>query len=425
MRSRAGWLTILEIVLVVALSCVSIRAFSASFAYDHLANWVSGVSGISSTELFLILSSLLSLIGAFVALRGWKGGITLFALMLFMVCSPSILAFSQKKWFAFSGGKPSWDTSLTLAEMLAEGVLIILGCLVLYYISWFREMKNDLLDRGSEQTEADQAYIESHRFFYEVLLVIITTIILTATMAYGLRYALRGLINDVPIVVLLVGLGSCLTIMGVLYFYLRRAGVRPIDEASTIKFEWVNDIPDFGGEREAYPKKETQSLKIEDQKLADQSPAPNIVLNEVAEQYYSKFNKIGWVKWIEWLDDSFNEKVKGEITIEKSETIVFCKSFGFWSAPSIMRWQSPDFKKRERLYLSSLVATDRRLIIRYGPTRKKTFLIIIYKDITGINETSSGSLSISTKNERIDFIDVEKEAEETISDFIVAVCRLS
>ncbi len=425
MRSIKDRFIILEIILVVALSSVSIRAFSASFAYDHLSDWVSDVSGIAGIEILLIFASILALIGVLVTLRGWRGGILLYALMLFITCSPSILAFSQKRWFAFSGGEPSWDTSLTLAEMMAEGILIVLGCLVIYYITWFREIKGDFLERGSEQVEADQSHLESHRFLFDILLAILTTILIVATMAFVLRYAIRELINDLPVVVLFVGLGSCLIIMGVLYFYLKKAGIRPVKVTETIGYKWEKDITDLGVEYERYLKEETQSLKIRDHTLADQTYVPEPVLSVIADRYYSKFNRIGWVQWIEWLYDSLSGKMEGVISIEKNEKIVFGKDFSYWSAPSIEHWQLPDLKKRERFYLSSLVATERKLIIRYGSLRKKDFIIVFYKDIIEINETSGGNLSITTNNERIDFVSLEKEAKELIVDFLVVICKSS
>ena len=210
-----------ELALIAALSGSGTYAFVNSNVYDL----VNGFAAAINLPIPIILWGLLFLFGAFnITIRGQgSGGFIFFVTLLSL---PSILSHNILNWLSIAGLEFTLSTGLSLYEVLALGVFIITGYVVLNRMHLFRHAQRSMIARGTEPVEIESVTFNS----YLVLVVaIIAALVVTLTIAFlsrNLELMVLDYIREIPWNVVFIGIGCTLLLAGYLYWFGARRRIK-------------------------------------------------------------------------------------------------------------------------------------------------------------------------------------------------------
>jgi len=228
MRPRITMISIAELVLIAALSGSGTYAFINSSIYVWVKEFGEAIN-LPVSSIPVLLWGLLSLYGVFkITIRGQGSGS--FVFFVFLLSLPSILSHNILNWLGISGLEFTLSTSLGFYEMLALGVLIITGYVVLNRMHLFRQARRNLAERGANPVD-----IESVTFNSYLMLILATAAALVATIAIAflsrnLELLVLDHIRAMPWNVVFIGIG-CILLLAV-YLYWLGARRRTKDQSS-------------------------------------------------------------------------------------------------------------------------------------------------------------------------------------------------
>ncbi len=216
MRSRLTMVGIAELALIAALSGSGTYAFISSSIYV----WVKGFGeaiNLPVSSIPIILWGLLSLYGVFnITIRGQGSGGFIF--FVFLLSLPSILSHNILNWLGISGLGFTLSTSLSFYEMLAPGVFIITGYIILDRMHLFRQARHNLTTRGANPVDIESVTFNS---YLVLVLAIVAALVVTTAIAFlsrNLELLVLDSIRIMPWNVVFIGIGCVLLLAAYLYW---------------------------------------------------------------------------------------------------------------------------------------------------------------------------------------------------------------
>jgi len=251
-------LTVLQVLIIAAMSCAATYTFYMSFAYPHMRDAVAGIPDSPQTRAVLLILTVA--VGAACAIRrDWLLAATWTSIMLtlsellplygglgtslallgmllvlrasllwaflgiaFAFCFPSLMAFSSADWF-WSIRDLDWETELGSAAMAALFGVLVAGHLVLRHVTLSKRSKADLVSQGFDPGDVETMLAGKLRLATLALLgaSLVTAVIVGA--AIGLDRVVGEGVSDFPLKPVLFGVGgSAIMIAAVYYVLLRR-----------------------------------------------------------------------------------------------------------------------------------------------------------------------------------------------------------
>jgi len=248
-------ITVIETLIVTAMSCAAAYTFYMSFAYPHMKDTVADIPQTLGTRTVLLVATLG--IGALCAIgKEWLLAATWAVIMLtlselvplyiglgasltflgmllviraalvwgflgilFAFYFPSLMAFSSADWF-WSVPDLDWEAELNSASMAALFGFLIVGHLALRYTTQSKRSRTELLSQGFDATDIEALWAGKLSLAVLVLVgaSLITTLILVA--AIGLDRVVGGHVGDSPIKPVLAGIGGSAILIAAVYYVL-------------------------------------------------------------------------------------------------------------------------------------------------------------------------------------------------------------
>jgi len=228
MRSRITVFGITELVLITALSGIGTYAFMNSSVYSWVRNF-GEVLNLPLSYVPIVIWGLLSLYGVFniTLRRQGSGGFVFFVTLLSL---PSILSHNTLNWLGMSGSEFTLSTSLSFYEMLALGVLIITGYVVLNCMHLFRQARRNLTGRGANPADIESVTLSSYLVLFLAIAAALVVTIAIAFLSRNLELLVLDRIRAMPWNVVFIGIG-CVLLLAV-YLYWLGARRRTKDQPS-------------------------------------------------------------------------------------------------------------------------------------------------------------------------------------------------
>jgi hypothetical protein len=215
-NARLSIVGISELALIAALAGSGTYAFINSSIYVGIKRLMEAIN-FPVSYLPIMLWGLLSLYGVInIIVRVQSSGRFIF--LIFLLSLPSILSHNILNWPGIIGVEFTLSTSLGFYEVLALGVFIITGYVVLNRIHLIRHTERSLTARGADPVEVKNAAFHSH---LTLILCIVVASGVTAAIAFvarSLELLTLGHLRHMPWNVLVVGIGCILLLSGYLYW---------------------------------------------------------------------------------------------------------------------------------------------------------------------------------------------------------------
>jgi hypothetical protein len=205
-----------ELALIAALGGSGTYAFINSSIYVDIKGFAEAVN-LPVSYIPILLWGLISLYGVFnITIRGQgSGGFIFFVTLLSL---PSILSHNILNWLSIAGAEFTLSTSLGFYEVLALGVFIITGYVVLNRMYLFRHTQHNLTARGADPVEIESVTFNS---YLVLVLAIIAALVVTVAIAFlsrNLELLVLAHIREIPWNVVFIGVGCVLLLAGYLYW---------------------------------------------------------------------------------------------------------------------------------------------------------------------------------------------------------------
>lgn len=208
-------------VLIAALGGIGAYAFLASSAYDAVRNFSEAHTIGFMPYLPLIIWSIITSFGILnIVFANRDSGSFIWLVVIFSL--PSLLAHNTVEWQKIFGFNLKLTTSLSFNSMLALGVLIIAGYIILDYLRVFRQAGQKMTER--QVTPADIENVNnfsSLSLFLAVLSAIAATALVTF-LSYSLENLALGFMQRLPWNTVLIGMFCLLLIAFYLYWLFAR-----------------------------------------------------------------------------------------------------------------------------------------------------------------------------------------------------------
>lgn len=221
MRPYAAMLNTVELALVAALAGAGSYAFLDSSAYDAVSQYGARNNIGFMPYLPLIIWSVLTVFGVVSIVLSKRGSGT-FIWLVTIFSLPSLLGQNTIDWPGILGLNFKLTTSLGFAGMLAIGIFIITGYIVLDYLRAFKNSEQRLADRGVSNNDIESV----SGFSYLALLAAIggglAATVVVAFLARHLELLTLDYIRKMPWNIVFIGLFCFL----LLAFYLYWLGAR-------------------------------------------------------------------------------------------------------------------------------------------------------------------------------------------------------
>jgi hypothetical protein len=205
-----------EIALIAALSGSGTYGFVNSSLYVDIRSLLEAVD-FPVSYVPILLWGLLSLYGFInITIRARSSGRFIF--FVFLISLPSILSHNILDWPGIIGVDFTLSTSLGFYQVLALGVFIITGYVVLNRIHLIRHTQRSLTTRGANPVEVRSVASNSHLM---LVLSVVVALVVTAAIAFvarSLELLTLGYMSHVPWNVLIIGIGCILLLSGYLYW---------------------------------------------------------------------------------------------------------------------------------------------------------------------------------------------------------------
>lgn len=216
MRARLSIVGISELALIGALAGTGTYAFVNSCVYVDVKRLIEAVN-LPVSYIPILLWGLLSVYGLFnITIRGRGSGGFIF--FVFLLALPSILSHDILNWPGIVGAEFTISTSLAFYQVLALGVFVVTGYVLLNRLHLFRQTQRSLIARGADPVEIRSVAFSSH---LTLALAVVVALAVTAAIAFvsrNLELMTLGYIRHTPWNVMAIGIGCILLLSGYLYW---------------------------------------------------------------------------------------------------------------------------------------------------------------------------------------------------------------
>ena len=221
MKPFSAIMSAAELALIAALGGIGAYAFLSSSVYDAVRKYGESHNFAFMLYLPLIIWGLLSVFGMLnIILRNRGSGSFIRLVVIF--AAPSLLGHNTVNWPGIFGWNFQLTTSLGFSGMLALGVLIITGYVVLDYLRVFKQSQRNLVAR--QATPADIESVAGFSYL-SLLMAVLSALAATALVAFfsrNLELLVLDYIRKMPWNVVFIGL-FCFMLLA---FYLYWLGAR-------------------------------------------------------------------------------------------------------------------------------------------------------------------------------------------------------
>jgi len=219
MSARISMVGITELALIAALSGAGAYAFLSSNIYLEIERLMHAADR-SVAYVPLILLGVPFLCGVLsITIRGRSSGGFIF--LVFLLSLPSVLSYNIVDWPGIVGVELTLSTSLGFYAVLALGVFLITGYVLLNRMHLLRHTHRNLVARAADPGEAEAVTSGSYLTSMLVVLVVLVVAAFIAFMSRSLALLTVDHIRQIPWHVILIGIGCVLVLSG----YLRWLGI--------------------------------------------------------------------------------------------------------------------------------------------------------------------------------------------------------
>jgi hypothetical protein len=227
MRPRLTIIGVTELALIAALSGSGTYAFINSSIYIDTKGFAEAIN-FPVSYLPILLWGFPSLYGVFnITIRGQSSGGFIF--FVFLLSLPSILSHNILDWLSIAGAEFTLSTSLGFYGVLALGVFIITGYVVLNRMHLFRQAKRSLTARGADPAEVESVTYNGYLLMVLAIIMALVVTVAIAFMSRNLELLVLNYIRDIPWNVVFIGVG-CVLLLAV-YLYWMGARRRTKDQS--------------------------------------------------------------------------------------------------------------------------------------------------------------------------------------------------
>lgn len=223
MIAKASIIRLTQIILALLIPYLALYSFLHTSLYDYatesLQHFLLGttIQSIESNIKTLITSSLIiivTVIGLFTVLFGKLKDVRCVYYLSILLYVPSVMAYSNIDWSQIYISFISWlgvqdthpallywrksifllletKTELPLYQVLAVGILIFIGYWVLFYTSFSREFRDEMLDREGKDDDVNNGVFK--QWVYEVVFIVFSGGI--SFVIIFLSMSLKGFLN--------------------------------------------------------------------------------------------------------------------------------------------------------------------------------------------------------------------------------------
>ncbi|OGO00149.1 MAG: hypothetical protein A2Y90_00015 [Chloroflexi bacterium RBG_13_52_12] len=221
MKPLAAMMSAAEMALIAALGGIGAYAFLTSSAYDAVRKYGESHNFATFTYLPLIIWGVITAFGVLnIILRNRGSGSFIWLVIIFTL--PSLLGQNTVNWPGIFGLNFELTTSLGFSGMLALGVLIITGYVVLDYLRVFKQSRSNLVARQATPTDIESVAGFSYLSLLMAVLGALAATALIAFLARNLELLVLDYLRKMPWNIVFIGLFCFL----LLAFYLYWLGAR-------------------------------------------------------------------------------------------------------------------------------------------------------------------------------------------------------
>jgi len=229
MRSPLTVMT--QLLFIVILSIGAMYSFSSSLVFPHLLDLISRVYPLQPQYLSLILGALLILFGlVFVTIKK-PPRIGLFIGLVAVFSANSLLAFSSAAigWLRVWSAERFLETQMTFTEVFCLAMTIIIAYMALRYTTWFDDSRTEMISRGGDLTEIEEAYKNEHLWASLVLVGAVLIAILVSLLAREMKNLVGEHTGGIQLKLVVIGIGCSLVIIGAVYTLATRGRASTIE----------------------------------------------------------------------------------------------------------------------------------------------------------------------------------------------------
>lgn len=216
MRPRLTIVGVTELALIAALSGSGTYAFINSGIYVDIKGFVEAIN-LPVSYVPILLWGFPSLYGVFnITSRGQSSGGFIF--FVFLLSLPSILSHNILNWFSIAGAEFALSTSLGFYEVLALGIFIITGYVVLNRMHLFKQARRKLIEREANPIDVESVTFNSYLVLVLAIIVALVVTVAIAFLSRNLELLVLDHIREIPWNVVFIGVGCVLLLAGYLYW---------------------------------------------------------------------------------------------------------------------------------------------------------------------------------------------------------------
>jgi hypothetical protein len=238
MKLHAAITSLAELVLIAAMGAIGAYAFLASSAYDAVSSFGQTHQVGFLPYLPLIIWGFITAFGV-INIMGFNRGSGVFTWVAAIFCLPSLLAHNTVDWLGIAGSDFKLTTSLGFNSMLALGVLLITGYVILNYLRFFKASEHSMEDRRANPGDVESINGFSNQALFVTVCAAVAATALVAFLARGLETLVLNAVKAMPWNVVFIGLFCFL----VLAFYLYWLTARRREENKTDNQDGENPNP--------------------------------------------------------------------------------------------------------------------------------------------------------------------------------------
>ena len=228
------WIDPLKVVLSGLIAYLGLYSFVSTSVYTDFVGKLNSLmimleamplSKTTVTIVFVLIVTILVFLVAFFRGKGYVEFLFTFSFLLFV---PSVLPFSETNWLSIVD--IVIETNLSSFTILAVGIVIIAGSTLLVEVTQISEFGSNLSDRGA--TEETIEKVVRKKMLYSSSLVVFSggLSVFVLPVASFFVPELQRFLSGLPLVHILVAIGTAIAISLTVLFYLISQGSVPTGE---------------------------------------------------------------------------------------------------------------------------------------------------------------------------------------------------
>lgn len=209
---------------VISLILISLATFT--FLQNSLSSVIGGILVNMSPINLIILSSAIMIIVVNFILKLERGLIWIVHGYSFLLFVPTVLSFSNIITFGYMD---LYSTSLRSQIVLLFGVVILVGNMILHYLSRVEEEWSKLVENGASEKSMDQIFSRQFLFISVFFIAAGGISFGFAILSQRIEFILSGILHRVPLVHLTIGIFGILMLFIMAFVYLKVISQGKID----------------------------------------------------------------------------------------------------------------------------------------------------------------------------------------------------